>query len=136
MKRGEYKAFTFRLPMHLPEVLLRVTLQSEAGCICLYVSNCSERPKPRLCQWTLLVQEGERTSSLRVRTDETHYVRGLYHVGLYCVTDGAYSLGLFPPPAPDVASLGLGVTAPPGKLPGKAKLAADSSSAASGVLDL
>ena len=135
MKRGEYKAFTFRLPIHLPEVLLRITLESEAGCICLYVSNCSERPKPRLCQWTLLVHaEGERTSALKVRTDETHYVRGLYHVGLYCVTDGTYSLGLFPPPPPDVASLGLGVTAPVGKSPGKAKPAADTSEAGSAAL--
>eukprot|EP00966_Prymnesium_polylepis_P120153 2776481-Prymnesium_polylepis.1 len=54
MRRGEYRPLTFRLPMHMPEVLLKIGLESGQGCICLYVSNCSERPRPRMCQWALL----------------------------------------------------------------------------------
>ena len=96
MRRGEYKAYTFRLPVHLPEITFSIALKSVSGCVCLYVSNCSERPRPRLCQWTLIVHaDGERRNSLAVRTDETHFIQGLYHVGLYCVSDASFELGCF-----------------------------------------
>lgn len=94
MRRGEYRNFTFRLPAHVPEIQLSVA--AECGSICLYASNCSERPTPRLCQWTLLVDaEKQKMGSLKVKTSEHHFVTGLYHVGLYCVSDSSFSLGCF-----------------------------------------
>ena len=94
MRRGEYRNFTFRLPTHAPEVHLSVTV--DYGSVCLYASNCSERPQPRMCTWTMLVDASkERFGTLPVRTDEQHFVSGLYHVGLYCVADASFSLGCF-----------------------------------------
>ena len=84
LRRGEYKNYTFRLPMHLPEVCLSVV--AERGCVCMYASNCSERPLPRMCQWTLLIDaDKQRQGSLNVRTNEHHFVSGLYHVRSRCV---------------------------------------------------
>lgn len=96
LKRGEYRAFTFRLPAHVPRIQLTVSLASKSGCICAYASNCSERPLPCRCQWTLLVHsEGEQRGTLELRTNEMHYLSGLYHVGIYCVHDAEFALGLY-----------------------------------------
>ena len=95
LRRGEYTNYTFRLPTHVPE--LTFSINAERGCVCLYASNCAERPLPRMCQWTLLVDADEAQSgTLTVRTSEHHFVSGLYHVGLYCVADSSFSLACFP----------------------------------------
>lgn len=99
VKRGEYRNYTFRLPQHVPNLTFSVT--ADYGCVCLYASNCSERPLPRLCQWTLLVDaEKQKHGQLTVSTSEHHFVSGLYHVGLYCVADSSFSLGCFTAPLP------------------------------------
>lgn len=94
LRRGEYKSYTFRLPSHVPE--LTFSIVAERGCVCLYASNCAERPLPRMCQWTLLVDAQEQQSgTLTVRTAEHHFVSGNYHVGVYCVADASFSLACF-----------------------------------------
>ena len=94
LKRGEYKSYTFRLPSHVPE--LTFSIVAERGCVCLYASNCAERPLPRMCQWTLLVDaQDQQSGTLSVRTAEHHFVSGNYHVGLYCVADAKFSLACF-----------------------------------------
>ena len=98
LRRGDYRSFTFKLPAHYPE--LRLSVVCETGSVCLYASNCSARPDPRNCQWTLLVDsQKSKLGSLVVRTNEHHFVGGLYHVGLYSVTDSEFSIGCFPTPA-------------------------------------
>ena len=109
LRRGEYKAFTFRLPAHLPELILSITLKSATGCVCLYASNCSQRPRPNMCQWSLIVSaEGERHRSLVVRTEERHFIQGFYHVGIYGVSDSSFSLGCFSSPPTSVPKTGAG----------------------------
>ena len=94
LRRGEYRNYTFRLPTHVPNLTLSVV--ADYGCVCLYASNCSERPLPRQCQWTLLVDaEKQKQGQLNLKTSEHHFVSGLYHVGLYCVADASFSLGCF-----------------------------------------
>lgn len=91
LRRGEYRNYTFRLPRHLPE--LTFSLATEFGCVCLYASNCSERPLPRMCQWTLLVDaEKQRSGTLSLRTSEHHCISGLYHIGIYCVADARFTI--------------------------------------------
>jgi hypothetical protein len=91
LKRGEYHNYTFRLPTHVPE--LAFSIAADVGVVCLYASNCSQRPLPRMCQWTLLVDAvKQRTGTLTVRTAEHHCVAGLYHVGVYCLADASFSL--------------------------------------------
>ena len=127
LKRGEYRNYTFRLPMHVPELTL--SLVAERGCVCLYASNCSERPLPRLCQWTLLVDaEKQRHGTLMVRTSEHHFVSGLYHVGLYCVADASFSLACSSTAKGAVAAIPLPAS------PGRSQLAAATAAAASGGL--
>ena len=86
LKAGQYQAFTLRLPQHVPE--LKISLLATRGCVCLYASNCSERPLPRNCQWNLLVDatkegENERTGTLTLQTAEVHFVSGIFHIGIY-----------------------------------------------------
>ena len=104
LRRGQFKNYTFRLPQHLPEITISVV--AEVGSVCLYASNCSERPQPRMCQWTLLADASKSNgqSSLKLRTNEHHFVSGLYHCGVYCISDAQFSLGCFAtrPSASDV----------------------------------
>ena len=70
IKRGEYRNYTFRLPAHVPEIA--ITVVCHVGCVCLYASNCSERPTARMCQWTLLADSAKENgrASLKLRTNE------------------------------------------------------------------
>ena len=115
LRRGEYRNYTFRLPQHVPELSLSLT--ATKGCVCLYASNCSERPLPRLCQWTLLVDaEKQQSGVLTVRTSEHHFVSGLYHVGLYCVADSAFTLVCKEATGEVSASIGAAPPVSPGRV--------------------
>jgi hypothetical protein len=129
LRRGEYRNYTFRLPTHVPA--LTFAINAESGCVCLYASNCSERPLPRLCQWTLLVDaQKQKYGTLTVRTSEVHFVSGLYHVGLYCVADAAFSLSCSTSPQPYISS-----PAPsPRREPTAAAEGSSGAAAAAGVL--
>ena len=94
MRRGEYRNFTFRFPSHRPRVTITLTLTSPTGALCLFASNTSERPhSAATCQWAVLVNHtSTRQSTLTIRTQEFHFIRGMYHVGLYCFNPGSFSL--------------------------------------------
>jgi len=95
LRRGEYRSFTYRLPSHVPE--LKVSVVCDSGCVCVYASNCSERPNPRNCQWTVLVDsQKSKLGSMVLRTSETHFIGGMYHVGLYAVAESTFTIGCFP----------------------------------------
>jgi len=95
LKRGEYRSFTYRLPAHVPE--LKLSIMCETGSVCLFASNCSQRPNPRNCQWSILVDaQKNKLGSFSVRTSEHHFIGGMYHVGIYCVSDSTHSVGCFP----------------------------------------
>ena len=90
LRRGEYRNYTFRLPRHLRNSAF--SLATEFGCVCLYASNCSERPLQEMCQWTLLVDaEKQRSGTLSLRTSEHHCISGLYHIGIF-VADARFTI--------------------------------------------
>jgi len=95
MRPGQFKAYTFRFTKHVPS--LRVVLSCSNGALCMYASNCASRPRsPAMCKWAALVQDdGEREAELTVQTNETHYIQGVYHIGLYCFREASFVLSCF-----------------------------------------